>query len=49
MKQEVKQVLKLKISFSHQRAKKDVDKGTIHSDMFLMKKEGKEEQGNIHS
>ncbi|KAG7329497.1 hypothetical protein KOW79_007671 [Hemibagrus wyckioides] len=30
--------------YSKSRAKKDVDKGTIHSDMFLMKKEGKEEQ-----
>lgn len=29
----------------HQRAKKDVDKGIIHSDMFLLRKEGKEEQG----
>ncbi|XP_053487587.1 kelch domain-containing protein 4 isoform X1 [Ictalurus furcatus] len=30
--------------YSKSRAKKDVDKGTIHSDMFLLKKEGKDEQ-----
>lgn len=41
-------ILKINISLSYQRAKKDVDKGIIHSDMFLLKKEGKEEQGNIH-
>lgn len=27
------------------RVKKDVEKGTIHSDMFLLKREGKEGQG----
>ncbi|KAL6480726.1 hypothetical protein MHYP_G00117590 [Metynnis hypsauchen] len=30
--------------YSKSRAKKDVDKGTIHSDMFLLKREGKDEQ-----
>ncbi|XP_077066560.1 kelch domain-containing protein 4 [Siphateles boraxobius] len=30
--------------YSKSRAKKDVDKGTIHSDMFLLRREGKEEQ-----
>ncbi|XP_046889743.1 kelch domain-containing protein 4 [Hypomesus transpacificus] len=30
--------------YSKVRAKKDVDKGTIHSDMFLLKREGKEDQ-----
>uniref|UniRef100_A0A673K2Z8 Kelch domain-containing protein 4-like n=1 Tax=Sinocyclocheilus rhinocerous TaxID=307959 RepID=A0A673K2Z8_9TELE len=30
--------------YSKTRAKKDVDKGTIHSDMFLLRREGKEEQ-----
>ncbi len=34
-------------AFLFQRAKKDVDKGTIHSDMFLLRREGKEEQGTI--
>lgn len=28
-----------------QRVKKDVEKGTIHSDMFLLKREGKDGQG----
>lgn len=28
-----------------QRVKKDVEKGTIHSDMLLLKREGKESQG----
>uniref|UniRef100_A0A8C1K1R7 Uncharacterized protein n=1 Tax=Cyprinus carpio TaxID=7962 RepID=A0A8C1K1R7_CYPCA len=28
-------------AFLFQRAKKDVDKGTIHSDMFLLRREGK--------
>ncbi|XP_051548774.1 kelch domain-containing protein 4 isoform X1 [Myxocyprinus asiaticus] len=30
--------------YSKSRAKKDVDKGTIHSDMFLLRREGKEDQ-----
>ncbi|XP_066505188.1 kelch domain-containing protein 4 isoform X2 [Hoplias malabaricus] len=30
--------------YSKSRAKKDVDKGTIHSDMFLLKREVKDEQ-----
>ncbi|TRZ02919.1 hypothetical protein DNTS_024205 [Danionella cerebrum] len=30
--------------YSKSRAKKDVDKGTIHSDMFLLRREGKDEQ-----
>ncbi|KAL2093671.1 hypothetical protein ACEWY4_010983 [Coilia grayii] len=30
--------------YSKVRAKKDVDKGTIHSDMFLLKREGKDDQ-----
>ncbi|XP_076878403.1 kelch domain-containing protein 4-like isoform X5 [Brachyhypopomus gauderio] len=30
--------------YSKSRAKKDVDKGTIHSDMFLLKRDGKDEQ-----
>ncbi len=34
-------------AFLFQRAKKDVDKGTIHSDMFLLRREGKEDQGTI--
>ena len=29
-----------------QKAKKDVEKGTIHSDMFLLKRETKDDQGN---
>lgn len=48
MKQEVTSALKQNISLFYQRAKKDVDKGTIHSDMFLLKREDKEEQGNIY-
>lgn len=28
-----------------QRVKKDVEKGTIHADMFLLKREGKDGQG----
>lgn len=32
-----------------QRVKKDVEKGTIHSDMFLLKREGKDGQGTQHS
>lgn len=34
-------------AFLFQRAKKDVDKGTIHSDMFLLRREGTEEHGTI--
>lgn len=30
--------------YSKVKAKKDVEKGTIHSDMFLLKRDGKEEQ-----
>ncbi|XP_010882317.1 kelch domain-containing protein 4 isoform X1 [Esox lucius] len=30
--------------YSKAKAKKDVEKGTIHSDMFLLKRDGKEEQ-----
>ncbi|KAM4619204.1 kelch domain-containing protein 4 isoform 1-T1 [Polymixia lowei] len=30
--------------YSKVKAKKDVEKGTIHSDMFLLKREGKEDQ-----
>lgn len=30
--------------YSKSRAKKDVDKGTIHSDMFLLKRDGKDDQ-----
>lgn len=30
--------------YSKSRAKKDVDKGTIHSDMFMLRREGREEQ-----
>ncbi|XP_012673810.2 kelch domain-containing protein 4 [Clupea harengus] len=30
--------------YSKSRAKKDVDKGTIHADMFLLKREGKDDQ-----
>uniref|UniRef100_UPI003AAEEE2C kelch domain-containing protein 4 n=1 Tax=Centroberyx gerrardi TaxID=166262 RepID=UPI003AAEEE2C len=30
--------------YSKAKAKKDVEKGTIHSDMFLLKREGKEDQ-----
>lgn len=33
------------VCFFVQRVKKDVDKGTIHSDMFLLKREGKDGQG----
>lgn len=35
--------------FWTQRVKKDVDKGSIHSDMFLLRREGKEGQGGSNA